>query len=195
MPFVAFRYDLRVRLKLHPATSNCGGKDSRVETRRMSSTATVQQNITQGSKGARARALTPARLFFIVAAITMLTIMVAGFHPYYRRGEGMAGRTISPQLATLVFVHGAAMTMWLMLFLVQSLLVPARRLRLHMKLGWGGVAVALVAAGSGFMLAVESPDAGPVSGVWRSGMGRNLRSGLRPRRCVRDRALVAGAGD
>jgi hypothetical protein len=41
-------------------------------------------------------------------------------------------------LTTLVFVHGAAMTIWLMLFLVQSLLVPARKLRIHMKLGWAG---------------------------------------------------------
>jgi len=86
----------------------------------------------------------------------------------------------------------AAMTAWLMLFLVQSLLVPARRLRIHMKLGWGGVATALVAAGSGFMLAVvpeatedpqgddaprepehsgrrDCPDAGPGSCIRRSG--------------------------
>lgn len=110
--------------------------------------------------------MTPARYFFVVAAITMLAIMVAGFHPYYLRGEGMAGRKISPQLATLVFVHGAAMTAWLMLFLVQSFLVPARRLRLHMKLGWGGVAVALVAAASGFMLAVESVRPVPSIPFW-----------------------------
>ena len=96
----------------------------------------------------------------------MLTTMVAGFHPYYLRGEGMAGRTISPQLATLVFVHGAAMTVWLVLFLVQSLLVPARQLRIHMKLGWGGVAVALVAAGSGFVLAVESVRPVPAIPFW-----------------------------
>jgi hypothetical protein len=96
----------------------------------------------------------------------MLAIMVAGFHPYYLRGKGMAGRTISPQLATLVFVHGAAMTAWLMLFLVQSVLVPARRLRIHMKLGWCGIAVALVAAGSGFMLAVESVRPVPDISFW-----------------------------
>jgi hypothetical protein len=96
----------------------------------------------------------------------MLTTMVAGFHPYYLRGEGMAGRTISPRLATLVLVHGAAMTVWLMLFLVQSLLVSARKLRIHMKLGWGGVAVALVAAGSGFMLAVESVRPVPAIPFW-----------------------------
>ena len=109
---------------------------------------------------------TTARYFFTVATITMLTTMVAGFHPYYLRGEGIAGRTISPQLATLVFGHGAAMTVWLMLFLVQSLLVPARKLRIHMKLGWGGVAVALVAAGSGFILAVESVRPVPAIPFW-----------------------------
>jgi hypothetical protein len=121
----------------------------------VSFTASASADAAQGRKGGRARPTTPARYFFAAAAITMLAIMVAGFHPYYLRAEGMAGRSIAPQVATLVFVHGAAMTAWLMLFLIQSLLVPARKLRIHMKLGWGGVAVALVAAGSGFMLAVE----------------------------------------
>ena len=69
-------------------------------------------------------------------------------------------------MATLVFVHGAAMTAWLMLFLVQALLVPARKLRIHMKLGWSAVAVALVAAGSGFMLAVESVRPVPAIPFW-----------------------------
>ena len=132
----------------------------------MSSTAMVQRDIAHGSKPVRARPTTPARYFFIVAAIAMLTIMVAGFHPYYLRGQGMAGRIISSQLATLVLVHGAAMTAWLMLFLVQSLLVPARKLRIHMKLGWAGIAVALVAAGSGFMLAVESVRRVPAIPFW-----------------------------
>jgi hypothetical protein len=132
----------------------------------MSSTVVVQRKVAQGPKGARARATQPARYFFAGAAITMLMIMIAGFHPYYLRGEGMAGRKISPQLATLVFVHGAAMTVWLMLFLVQSLLVPARKLRIHMKLGWGGVAVAFVAACSGFMLAVESVRPIPAIPFW-----------------------------
>lgn len=115
---------------------------------------------------ARARPTTPARYFFVAAAIAMLAVMVAGFHPYYLRGEGLAGRKISPALARLVFVHGAAMTAWLTIFLVQSLLVPTRRLRIHMKLGWGGVAIAAVAAGSGFLLAVESVRPVPAIPFW-----------------------------
>lgn len=93
-------------------------------------------------------------------------IMLAGFHPYYLRGEGMAGRKISPQLATLVLVHGAAMTAWLALFLTQSMLVPARRLRVHMKLGWGAAGAAMVASFSGFMLAVESVRPVPDAPFW-----------------------------
>jgi hypothetical protein len=122
--------------------------------------------MTHAPKGVRARATTPARYFFVVAAITMLATMVAGFYPYYLRGEGLAGRKISPQLATLVFVHGAAMTAWLAIFLVQALLVPARKLRIHMKLGWAGVAIALVAAGSGVSLAVESVRPVPAIPFW-----------------------------
>jgi hypothetical protein len=59
----------------------------------MSSTTTVQEEIAQASNRVRARPMAGARYFFIAAAITMLTIMVAGFYPYYLRGEGMAGRT------------------------------------------------------------------------------------------------------
>ena len=118
------------------------------------------------TRAIRARPTTPARYFFVAAAITMLAVMAAGFHPYYLRGEGMAGRKIAPPLATLVFVHGAAMTAWLTIFLVQSLLAPTRRLRIHMKLGWGAVAIALVAAGSGFLLAVESVRPVPAIPFW-----------------------------
>jgi len=118
------------------------------------------------TRAVRARATTTARYFFVAAAIAMLAVMAAGFHPYYLRGEGLAGRKISPALARLVFVHGAAMTAWLTIFLVQSLLVNTRRLRIHMKLGWGGVAIALVAAGSGFLLAVESVRPVPAIPFW-----------------------------
>jgi hypothetical protein len=96
----------------------------------------------------------------------MLMIMFAGFHPYYLRGEGMGGRKISHQLVMLVLVHSSSMTAWLILFFVQSLLVPARKLRLHMKLGWAAVAVALVVVVSGFMVAVQSVRPVPAVPFW-----------------------------
>jgi len=124
------------------------------------------QNVVLSHKPAPTRSKKPIRYFYALAAIIMLIVMVAGFHPYYLHGEGMGGRKISPQMVTLVLVHGAAMTAWLILFLVQSLLIPARKLRLHMKLGWGAAAVALVVSGTGFMVAVQSVRPVPEIPFW-----------------------------
>ena len=96
----------------------------------------------------------------------MLAIMVAVFYPFYLRGEGMAGRKLSPEILTLVVVHGAAMTAWVALFLVQSLLIPARKRRLHMKLGWAAVAAAVVVSVSRFVVAVESVRPVPEIPFW-----------------------------
>ena len=117
-------------------------------------------------KAALTRSKKQKRYFYPLAAIIMLIFMLAGFYPYYLRGEGMAGRKISTQLVTLVFVHGTSTTLWLILFLVQSLLIPTRKLRLHMRFGWGAVAVAIIAAGSGIMLAVQSVRPVPDVPFW-----------------------------
>jgi hypothetical protein len=106
------------------------------------------------------------RYFYSVCAITMLLIAFVGFRPFYLGGEGMGGRKISPELFLLVLVHGAAMTAWLLLFLVQSMLIPTRNRRLHMKLGWGAVAIVLVVAISGCMVAVQSVRAAPDFPFW-----------------------------
>src|ERR1044072_7820402 len=97
---------------------------------------TPLQDVVVSRKPARTHSKKPIRYFYTLAAIVMLIIMLAGFHPYYMRGAGMEGRKISPQLVTLVLVHATAMTAWLILFFAQSLMISARKLRLHMKLGW-----------------------------------------------------------
>lgn len=96
----------------------------------------------------------------------MLGVMLAGFYPYYTRGEGMAGRTIAPAMKAIVFVHGAALTLWLVVFFVQTLLVPARRIRLHRTLGWAGVAIASVGALSGAVVALQSVRPIPAIPFW-----------------------------
>ena len=58
------------------------------------------------------------------------------------------------------------MSAWLLLSLVQPLLVPAHQLRVHMRLGWGGILVAVVAATSGFMLAVQLVRPVPTIPFW-----------------------------
>jgi hypothetical protein len=108
----------------------------------------------------------PERYFYSFAAIILLSLTFAGFHPFYLRGEGMAGRKISPQLFPLVLVHGAAMTAWMILFLVQSLLIATRNRKLHMKLGWSALTIAPVIAVAGFMVAVQSVRRVPMLPFW-----------------------------
>jgi hypothetical protein len=106
------------------------------------------------------------RYFHVAAGVIMVVVMLAGFYPFYLRGEGMAGRKIAPGLLPLVVLHGSAMTAWVAMFLVQSLLVSARKVRLHMTLGWVGVAFALLAATTGVGVAVESVRPIPTFPFW-----------------------------
>ncbi len=113
-----------------------------------------------------ARVVPTKRYFHSLAGVVMLMITFVGFQPFYLGGEGMGGRTISPQLFSLVLVHGVAMTAWMILFLVQSLLIPTRNRRLHMKLGWGAIVVASVVTISGFMVAIQSVRPVPELPFW-----------------------------
>jgi hypothetical protein len=122
--------------------------------------------MTEARRRAAARRSPFDRYFHVAAAVVMLAVMVAGFYPFYLRGEGLAGRKIAPALLPLVVVHGSAMTAWVAMFLVQSLLVPTRMLRLHMKLGWAGIAVASLAATTGVVVAVQSVRPTPELPFW-----------------------------
>lgn len=132
----------------------------------MHAAGTIQADRTIPRPHKHVRSTRPAPYFFAITAGVMLLLVVAGFYPYYLRGEGMGGRQIARPLATLVLVHGGAMTAWLLVFLVQALLVPARKVRVHRRLGWSSLIVALVAATSGFMVAVQSVRPVPDIAFW-----------------------------
>lgn len=125
-----------------------------------------QTNTTQRYKPRDHRPHRWSRYYYSCLAFVMLLIMFAGFYPYYLRGRGMGERIISSDISTLVLIHGGALTAWLILFFVQSSLIPARRIRLHMKLGWLAVGVAIVASISGFQVAVESVRKAPDAIFW-----------------------------
>ncbi|HEX6314366.1 MAG TPA: hypothetical protein VFZ73_05880 [Gemmatimonadaceae bacterium] len=124
--------------------------------------------IAAAQRGLRPRSVSSdrERYFHTVAAITMLLLTLVGFMPFYLKGTGMAGREISPQLFPLVLAHGSLMTSWVLLFLAQALLISTRHRRLHMKLGWLAVAVAIGVTVTGFMVAVESVRTVPDFPFW-----------------------------
>jgi hypothetical protein len=89
-------------------------------------------------------ALLPARRhfdrrFYLGAGLVALGLVFWGFAPTYYL-KFIFG---APALPTRLHIHGAVMSSWLMLYLVQAILVSARRTEWHRRLGIIGVFVAL----------------------------------------------------
>jgi hypothetical protein len=96
------------------------------------------------------------RLYTWAAAVGLLT-MFAGFAPtFYLKGV-LGG---APDLDTLRMIHGAVMTTWFTLFLVQARLVAAGRTDIHRKLGLAGIVVAAAVVGMGMSLAIAAARTG-----------------------------------
>jgi hypothetical protein len=101
------------------------------------------------------------RRFFTGMAAAITVAVFLGFAPTYflKRVYG------TPPISWFVHLHGALFTSWILLFLIQTLLISARRTELHKRLGWasGGVAIAMVAVG--FRVAYLFAQKAPVPGL------------------------------
>jgi hypothetical protein len=76
--------------------------------------------------------------FYLLASAFIAIITFAGFaRSYYLRGVFH-----SQALTLFLHIHGAVMTGWIVLFLLQSLLIATHRVRLHQRLGLFGVLLA-----------------------------------------------------
>jgi hypothetical protein len=71
------------------------------------------------------------RAFFAGMAILLSMVVVIGFARTYF----FAGMVSAPLPNLLVHVHGAAFTLWMILYLVQSALISAKRVGWHRSLG------------------------------------------------------------
>ena len=96
------------------------------------------------------------RRYFLAAATAITVLVFAGFaKTYYLRG--VAGL---PPLPMRLHVHGAVMTGWVLVVLVQVWLVRVRRIAWHRALGWVGSAIAglVVVIGSMTTLAAAARE-------------------------------------
>jgi hypothetical protein len=105
----------------------------------MSTTPTLTSNEPRATTSAKSR---PGRLFYAGAAALILVLMFLGFQRYYLRGQAFPEREIPPPMRTLILLHATAMTAWVVLFMIQSLLVVNRGYRVHMALGRVGAVLA-----------------------------------------------------
>jgi hypothetical protein len=78
--------------------------------------------------------------YYVAAAVGILAIVFAGFARTYF----MRGLFFHDSLPWLLHLHGALMTSWFALFLVQTCLIAAHRVAWHRRLGVGGVALAVL---------------------------------------------------
>ena len=74
---------------------------------------------------------TAERLFFSGMALLLCLVVFIGFSPTYFR----AGMLRAPLPSPILHVHGAVFTLWMLLFVVQSALISARRVAWHRSLG------------------------------------------------------------
>ena len=98
---------------------------------------------------------TERRFFAWGAAVIVLTAFGGFARTYYLKGA-----FDTPPLPTLVHVHAAAMTAWIILFVTQTRLVAAQRTDLHRRLGlFGAVLIALIVV-IGVLTSIESARRG-----------------------------------
>jgi predicted outer membrane lipoprotein len=116
-------------------------------------TTVVERRVLQQGKGR----------FYVGMSVAAAVITLVGFAPtFYLRGY-LPMRPDQPPLSALLIVHGVTGTAWIALFLGQSLLVAAHRIRLHRRLGIVGGFLACALVIVGIMTAVDAlrRDGGP----------------------------------
>jgi len=107
------------------------------------------------------------RRFFMAMVILLTAVVAIGFAPTYY----LAGVFRAPLPNPILHIHAAVFTSWMLLLLVQTALVSAKRVQLHRKLGVAGfilaglmVVMALLTASDAMARAKASPHSEVILG-------------------------------
>jgi hypothetical protein len=101
------------------------------------------------------------RWFYTVATLLLLGLTLIGFHHFYFRGMAYPGRPLTPPIKTLVIAHSLAMSLWMLLALVQPFLVASGKRALHLALGRVGAVLAVVLVALGVKLGIAACKVAP----------------------------------
>jgi nitrate reductase NapE component len=101
-------------------------------------------------------------IYFTTIAFLLMGIVVVGFAPTYF----LAGIIRAPLPSTLIHVHGAVFSSWIILFVIQNVLVSTHNVRLHQKLGWLGAAIATAMVILGIMATSDSLRRGATPSIF-----------------------------
>jgi hypothetical protein len=106
------------------------------------------------------------RIFYTGMAIAMAFTVFVGFaRTYYLRGYFGPATSVTggTEIGPLVHLHGILFTAWILLFIVQTGLIAARRAAVHRRLGLAGalLAVAMVIVGTKTAIAAAARGSAP----------------------------------
>lgn len=100
------------------------------------------------------------RRLFRAAAIAFPLIVLAGFgRTYYLKGLF----DVPPLASMLVHLHGLLMTAWVALFATQVWFISSKRIRLHQRVGYTGIGLAVLIIAVGFFTALRAAKFGAAS--------------------------------
>ena len=100
------------------------------------------------------------RRFFAFAAIAFTLVVLAGFARTYYLKPYFGG---PPLPSLLVHFHGLLMTGWVALFATQVWLISSRQVRVHQRLGYAGVGLAVLIVAAGLVTAMRAGKYGSPS--------------------------------
>ena len=107
----------------------------------------------------------PVRLLY-GAALLLFLLMLLGFQQFYLHGRAYPGEPLASPIRLLLIAHGAAMSLWVITFMVQSLLIVGRNFRLHMRVGPFAVALAVAMVFLGLWLPIQATRFEPDFTLW-----------------------------
>jgi hypothetical protein len=92
------------------------------------------------------------RIFFSCMALLLCVVVFIGFSPTYFR----AGMLRAPLPSPILHVHGAVFTLWMLLFVVQTAFISARRVAWHRSFGTVAFCLPPIMVVLGFIAAVDA---------------------------------------
>jgi hypothetical protein len=101
------------------------------------------------------------RRVYLFTGVAVSAIVLFGFSRSYFLKTWFGTPPLSPRL----HLHGVALSLWLVLFLVQTTLIAAGRRRLHQSLGIAGVGLAALAVVATYAAAIEAARLGARGGI------------------------------
>jgi len=99
--------------------------------------ATTSQAVPRPSRALTGRNGLLDKYFYFAMSLLMVALVVSGF------GQTVNSNLFHPDIPrpTILWVHAATFSVWVLFFVLQSALVRSRNVRIHRTLGWFGAAL------------------------------------------------------